>query len=195
MFWKATSRVSRWNSRSSESDLKRLSYEEMTKSKSLLSLGVGEALGLHSVQRFDRAKRSKKTTRDVSLGAPQALLPRHTIESPSQYARFDTPRRLAILLRGLEMLRCGGSLVYSTCSLNPVEDEAVVAAALAAFEPGFCTVRALPDWAKALSKPGLERWAVPRPDFVESLARCPGWHVQGICILLLALFLNPRVFF
>ena len=33
-------------------------------------------------------------------------------------------------MRGLELLDTGGRLVYSTCSLNPIEDEAVVAAAL-----------------------------------------------------------------
>lgn len=34
---------------------------------------------------------------------------------------------MAIALRGLKLLRVGGRMVYSTCSLNPVEDEAVVA--------------------------------------------------------------------
>jgi len=38
--------------------------------------------------------------------------------------------QLRILMRGLELLASGGRLVYSTCSLNPIEDEAVVAAAL-----------------------------------------------------------------
>ena len=38
--------------------------------------------------------------------------------------------QLRILTRGLELLVPGGRLVYSTCSLNPVEDEAVVAAAV-----------------------------------------------------------------
>lgn len=38
--------------------------------------------------------------------------------------------QLRILLRALQMLKVGGRVVYSTCSLNPVENEAVVAAAI-----------------------------------------------------------------
>src|SRR5690625_772241 len=38
--------------------------------------------------------------------------------------------QLRILLRALQMLKVGGRVVYSTCSMNPVENEAVVAAAI-----------------------------------------------------------------
>jgi len=47
-----------------------------------------------------------------------------------QNAVFLHGLQLRILMRGLQLLAVGGILVYSTCSINPVEDEAVVAAAI-----------------------------------------------------------------
>ena len=41
---------------------------------------------------------------------------------------FSTQVR--ILIRSLQMLKVGGRVVYSTCSMNPVENEAVVASAI-----------------------------------------------------------------
>ena len=38
--------------------------------------------------------------------------------------------QLQILERGIELLKVGGHISYSTCSLNPMENESVVAAAL-----------------------------------------------------------------
>jgi len=40
------------------------------------------------------------------------------------------PLQMKILQRGLELLKVGGKISYSTCSLNPIEDEAVIAAIL-----------------------------------------------------------------
>ena len=39
-----------------------------------------------------------------------------------------------ILKRGLDILEIGGRLVYSTCTFNPIEDEAVLASVLANYE-------------------------------------------------------------
>lgn len=38
--------------------------------------------------------------------------------------------QLRIATRGAEQLVDGGRMVYSTCSLNPIEDEAVIASLL-----------------------------------------------------------------
>mmetsp|Transcript_10588 Transcript_10588/g.22992 ORF Transcript_10588/g.22992 Transcript_10588/m.22992 type:complete len:499 (-) Transcript_10588:3-1499(-) len=68
------------------------------------------------------------------------------------------PLQLDILRRALELVRVGGSVSYSTCSLNPIEDESVVSAALANDDryelldwpsdllPGFVTRRGISDW-------------------------------------------------
>ena len=39
-----------------------------------------------------------------------------------------------ILKRGLDILEIGGRLVYSTCTFNPIEDEAVLASVLSNYE-------------------------------------------------------------
>eukprot|EP00979_Chaetoceros_neogracilis_P001166 scaffold202_cov213-Chaetoceros_neogracile.AAC.10 len=73
--------------------------------------------------------------------------------------------QLNILKRSLKLLKLNGVVAYSTCSMNPIEDEAVVAAALAwgnRFEKGSVE---LVDWPeKALPgfirRPGVEAWRV-----------------------------------
>ena len=46
--------------------------------------------------------------------------------------------QLRILARAVEMLAPGGRIVYSTCTLNPVEDEAVVSTLLQKAEGKSC---------------------------------------------------------
>lgn len=43
-----------------------------------------------------------------------------------KYVFYFIRIQFRILKRGLELLNVGGRLVYSTCSFNPVENEAVV---------------------------------------------------------------------
>jgi multisite-specific tRNA:(cytosine-C5)-methyltransferase len=64
------------------------------------------------------------------------------------------PMQVRILVRALQMLKVGGRAVYSTCSLNPLENEAVVATAVQRCG-GPSNVRIV-DVSKEL--PGLKRY-------------------------------------
>lgn len=73
---------------------------------------------------------------------------------------FSTQVR--ILVRSLQMLKVGGRVVYSTCSINPVENEAVVASAIehcgGFFKVGIVDCSSdLPDLKR---KHGLRSWKV-----------------------------------
>lgn len=67
-----------------------------------------------------------------------------------------------ILVRALQMLKVGGRVVYSTCSLNPVENEAVIASAIERCG-GAANVKII-DCSKELPglkrSPGLKNWKV-----------------------------------
>ncbi|GJD10539.1 tRNA (cytosine(34)-C(5))-methyltransferase [Galdieria sulphuraria] len=86
----------------------------------------------HEAQKFPVGMRFNRILCDVPCSGDGTLR-----KSPDLWKRWyaDTgmnlhPLQLAILLRGCDLLETGGKLVYSTCSLNPVENEAVVAEVL-----------------------------------------------------------------
>ena len=91
-----------------------------------------------------------------------------TRKHPEVFARWEValalrqhPLQLQIAMRGAALLRVGGLMCYSTCSLNPIENEAVVAAMLRTFGPH--TLR-LVDVSSELPelhrRPGLSTWRV-----------------------------------
>eukprot|EP00937_MAST-01D_sp_MAST-1D-sp2_P007272 g7272.t1 len=89
--------------------------------------------------------------------------------------------QLSILLRGAALLRSGGVLAFSTCSMNPVENEAVVAEALrragGALEL-LPTDGLLPGLKR---RPGLATWRVAwqRSDRALARARARGRGTGG----------------
>lgn len=70
--------------------------------------------------------------------------------------------QVRILVRALQMLKVGGRVVYSTCSMNPVENEAVIASAIERCG-GVGKVRLIPsdDNLPLLNRrSGLKEWSV-----------------------------------
>eukprot|EP00767_Chilomastix_cuspidata_P000524 gnl/Chilomastix_cuspidata/1134.p1 GENE.gnl/Chilomastix_cuspidata/1134~~gnl/Chilomastix_cuspidata/1134.p1 ORF type:complete len:729 (-),score=348.69 gnl/Chilomastix_cuspidata/1134:73-2259(-) len=70
------------------------------------------------------------------------------------------PLQLRIATRGAQLLRVGGRMVYSTCSLNPVEDEAVVATLVRRSEGALRLVRPEGVLDGLVTAPGLQEWRV-----------------------------------
>uniref|UniRef100_UPI0037E788FB RNA cytosine C(5)-methyltransferase NSUN2 n=1 Tax=Semicossyphus pulcher TaxID=241346 RepID=UPI0037E788FB len=66
--------------------------------------------------------------------------------------------QLRIAVRGLEQLAVGGRMVYSTCSLNPIEDEAVIAALLEKSEGALELADSSADLPGLKWMPGVTSW-------------------------------------
>ncbi|WCJ31923.1 RNA cytosine-C(5)-methyltransferase NSUN2 [Euphorbia peplus] len=72
--------------------------------------------------------------------------------------------QLQIAMRGLSLLKVGGRMVYSTCSMNPVENEAVVAEILRKCEGSVELVDVSSDLPQLVRRPGLRKWKVRDKD-------------------------------
>lgn len=66
----------------------------------------------------------------------------------------------SILKRGIELLKVGGRLVYSTCSMNPIEDEAVIGSVLAEMGDAVQLVDVSKEHPKLKRMKGLTNWPV-----------------------------------
>ncbi|MBA1146691.1 RsmB/NOP family class I SAM-dependent RNA methyltransferase [Ectothiorhodospiraceae bacterium WFHF3C12] len=118
-----------------------------------LYLKDGTMVGRLTAERFDR----------VLVDAPCSSEARIDASDPASAADWSEKkiRRLAGLQRrllssGLEALRPGGRLVYSTCTFAPEENEAVVAGVLSQFDGAVSLLPA--DIPVTSSSPGLTVW-------------------------------------
>jgi len=68
------------------------------------------------------------------------------------------PLQLAIALRGAQSTNVGGYLCYSTCSMNPIENEAVVAELIRASEGSLELVDRKLEMTGLITRPGMNRW-------------------------------------
>jgi 16S rRNA C967 or C1407 C5-methylase (RsmB/RsmF family) len=68
--------------------------------------------------------------------------------------------QLAIALNGARMTKVGGYMCYSTCSMNPVENESVVAAILRASEGSLELVDRRSEMKGLIARPGMSTWKV-----------------------------------
>ncbi|CAJ1031156.1 putative 16S rRNA methyltransferase RsmB/F [Leishmania utingensis] len=77
--------------------------------------------------------------------------------------------QILVLLRGMASCKSGGIVVYSTCSLNPVEDEAVVSACLAQTKGTFELMDPTPLLPGLCASPGMASWTVTTRDLTTVL--------------------------
>lgn len=68
--------------------------------------------------------------------------------------------QIRILNRGLELLKVGGRLVYSTCSFNPIENEAVIAAVLSRAQGSVELFDCSAELPELVRRPGVTSWKV-----------------------------------
>ena len=70
------------------------------------------------------------------------------------------PLQLQIAIRGLELLKVGGLLSYSTCSLNPIENEAVVSAILNRYKGMVEVIDTRANLNTFKTRKGMKYWSV-----------------------------------
>lgn len=99
------------------------------------------------------------------------------------------PLQLEILEKAFALLKKGGRLVYSTCTFNPIEDEAVVAAALSRHIKQIELVDISQEVSPHLKyRPGLISWEVyhrgkgkhHEPAWYQSFKDVPDWKKKNI---------------
>lgn len=89
--------------------------------------------------------------------------------------------QVQIAMRGVSLLKVGGRMVYSTCSMNPVEDEAVVAEILRRCGGSLELVDVSNELPQLARRPGLKTWKVrDKGSWLSSCNDVPIFRRNGI---------------
>ncbi|KAL5753394.1 hypothetical protein ACOSQ2_023901 [Xanthoceras sorbifolium] len=89
--------------------------------------------------------------------------------------------QVQIAMRGLSLLKVGGRMVYSTCSMNPVENEAVVAEILRKCQGSVELVDVSSELPQLVRRPGLRKWKVrDKGNWLASHKNVPKYRRTGI---------------
>lgn len=107
-----------------------------------------------SVQKFDRILADVPCSGDGTLRKNIDMWKSWTVKAGISLH----PTQVNCLRRGLQMLKVGGRLVYSTCSLNPIEDEAVLTAVLSSIDGAAHLVDVSAQLPALKRRPGLHTW-------------------------------------
>nr|DAD41060.1 TPA_asm: hypothetical protein HUJ06_015383 [Nelumbo nucifera] len=89
--------------------------------------------------------------------------------------------QVLIAMRGLALLKVGGRMVYSTCSMNPVENEAVVAEVLRRCGGSVELLDVSSELPQLVHRPGLKKWKVrDKGIWLASYKDVPKYRRDGI---------------
>ena len=112
--------------------------------------------GKDEILKFDRVLADVPCSGDGTLRKNELIWKNWTSKS----AMGLHPLQIRILYRGLQMLAVNGRLVYSTCSLNPLENEAVVAEILRLTSGAVEVVDVSRELPHLVRRPGMQSWKV-----------------------------------
>lgn len=120
------------------------------------NLRIPGANGKDEILKFDRVLADVPCSGDGTLRKNEAIWKSWTNKS----ALGLHPLQVRILHRGLQMLSVHGRLVYSTCSLNPLENEAVIAEILRITGEAVEVVDVAGELPELKRRPGMQSWKV-----------------------------------
>lgn len=126
--------------------------------------------GHQSIIKFDRILCDVPCSGDGTLRKNPDVWKKWTVGNANNFHGMQCK----ILKRGIELLKKDGKLTYSTCSMNPVEDEAVISNILRLSQGTIVLESIAPKLPGLIFRPGVSEWVVmnkemqtiPSPDKV-----------------------------